>query len=737
MMDVKVENLPRALQAHPYFCVWKWATRDGKRTKPPFNPRNTQRGAKVNDLSTFAPLLVAKDAAERDPRVAGIGFAVADGVAGIDIDHCITEGKLSPEAQEIVNTMDAYTEKSPSGDGVHIYFRAPGFSYDKSVYAIKRGNLEIYIAGMTNRYLTVTGNVLDGHGGDLVDRADRLPWILDKYMKNPQGGETPVAAPAAAPVPAPAPAPAPDDAPSPVDINEAELDEIVRNMPDADLIAKAKTAKNGRGEAFSRLWAGYWEGAYSSQSNADQALCNSLGFWTRCDADRMDRLFRQSGLIRDKWDEKRPAGTYGSGTINEAIEWCKAHNRLYTPSRRGTAAADQGAGIPAGKKSKDRLSIDGLKTWMALNGWLVRFNVITKENEFVGKTGSGYSVTMDTMVTCAHDSLVDKYKGVNFDTLTRYAAFIASENRFNPVLEMLSAAKWDGCDRLPQVYAVLEIGQDELSKVLVRKWLYQTVALLFNDESKPFGADGCLVLKGEQGKGKSSFFAHLALRNEWFDAGFIDDRDKDTSRRLVTKWICELSEVESTLKSDISKLKAFVTAAVDRYRLPYGHADIVSPRMTSLGATANNDRYLIDPTGNRRWWSVPFPGTERYDEIVQIDALQLWAQIYADIAPMSYDQKAACFRLTPDEQNALSARNRNFEKPVKGELEVLDVLSKAATEKLAFKRMTVGDFIKLWPELRLYSVQQIGIALSRCGIDQNRDAKGDRYRMLPTPYERA
>ena len=218
MMDVKVENRPRALQAHPYFCVWKWATRDGKRTKPPFNPRNTQRGAKVNDLSTFAPLLVAKDAAERDPRVAGIGFAVADGVAGIDIDHCITEGKLSPEAQEIVNTMDAYTEKSPSGDGVHIYFRAPGFSYDKSVYAIKRGNLEIYIAGMTNRYLTVTGNVLDGHGGDLVDRADRLPWILDKYMKNPQGGETPVAAPAAAPVPAPAPAPAPapDDAPSPV-----------------------------------------------------------------------------------------------------------------------------------------------------------------------------------------------------------------------------------------------------------------------------------------------------------------------------------------------------------------------------------------------------------------------------------------------------------------------------------------------------------------------------------------
>lgn len=83
-------------------------------------------------------------------------------------------------------------------------------------------------------------------------------------------------------------------------------------------------------------------------------------------------------------------------------------------------------------------------------------------------------------------------------------------------------------------------------------------------------------------------------------------------------------------------LKAFVTNSVDHYRLPYGRSDVVSPRITSLCATCNSDRYLIDPTGNRRWWSVPFSRQVPREELEHLNARQLWGQIYAAVEPLTY-----------------------------------------------------------------------------------------------------
>lgn len=88
------------------------------------------------------------------------------------------------------------------------------------------------------------------------------------------------------------------------------------DLPDKELLRKAMAAANG--EKFSALWFGD-SSSYSSQSEADLALCDLLAFWTARDAVRMDRLFRQSGLFREKWDSKRGAETYGSWTIDRAI----------------------------------------------------------------------------------------------------------------------------------------------------------------------------------------------------------------------------------------------------------------------------------------------------------------------------------------------------------------------------------------------------------------------------------
>lgn len=92
-------------------------------------------------------------------------------------------------------------------------------------------------------------------------------------------------------------------------------------LEDQQLIEKARTARNG--DRFSSLHEGDTSG-HNSQSEADLAHCNQLAFWTGCNAEQMGRLFRTSGLMRDKWDEKHNSNgnTYGQMTIQKAIDNC-------------------------------------------------------------------------------------------------------------------------------------------------------------------------------------------------------------------------------------------------------------------------------------------------------------------------------------------------------------------------------------------------------------------------------
>ena len=152
--------------------------------------------------------------------------------------------------------------------------------------------LEIYVSGATSKFLTVTGNS-DPWAGPfpVCERAEALQIVLDRYMVRPQKA-------------------AQEATRSPL----APLD-----LSDAEVIAKAHNARNGA--AFAALWNGDTSG-YGSHSEADMALCNALAFWTGRNAGQMDRLFRSSGLMREKWDRRQSGSTYGALTIQEAIRTC-------------------------------------------------------------------------------------------------------------------------------------------------------------------------------------------------------------------------------------------------------------------------------------------------------------------------------------------------------------------------------------------------------------------------------
>lgn len=289
------DGLPQELKDTGRWCVWKYEQRVGrdKPTKCPYNPQ-TGGGAMSNNPSTFSTFQEAANALEQ-ARYDGLGVGVFDGLCAVDIDHCIAEdGTPSPLAVDIVSTMESYTETSPSGQGIRILFKAAGFTYDKSRYYTmnaKQG-LEIYVSGATNKFLTVTGNSEPWAGPfPICERAEALQTILDRYMVRP-ARTTPEATRAP----------------------QASLD-----LSDAEIIAKAHSARNGA--AFAALWNGDTSG-YGSHSEADMALCNALAFWTGCNAGQMDRLFRSSGLMREKWDRRQSGSTYGNLTIQEAIRTC-------------------------------------------------------------------------------------------------------------------------------------------------------------------------------------------------------------------------------------------------------------------------------------------------------------------------------------------------------------------------------------------------------------------------------
>ena len=384
------------------------------------------------------------------------------------------------------------------------------------------------------------------------------------------------------------------------------------------------------------------------------------------------------------------------------------------------------------RQTKPQLTVDELEMRLAENGIEISYNTISHSVEVEGVDPSYNPETVKSdLHIIVHDQLKREYqcdRGLVADLL----GVLAGKHRYNPVEVMLkNAPAWDGVDRVEQLYKILCIEDDELSKTLLHKWLWQCYSMAHNDAKHPFGADGLLVLQGKQGIGKTSFVRKIGVLPELVKLGqYLDSRDKDTIRRCTSCWICEWGEIETTLRSDLERLKAFITAEIDEYRLPYGRTDQTLCRRTSLIATCNTEQFLIDPTGSRRFWTVPVKGID-LEALAALDALQLWKQIEAQAAG-----NLQGFRLTRQEQDELARRNTEHEKPLKAQPEIEDILSKASKDKTTFvwAYSTVTDF-KLEHEcLRTYSVEQIGKALDRIGITAERRmiaGRQQRVRVLP------
>lgn len=307
------ERIPASLRAAGRFCLWKYEDRAGQRTKVPYSPGGGM--ASANKPHTFADFSRAETVLNRRPgKYSGLGVGLFGDLVGIDIDHCVEDGNLSPLAQDIVDLVGSYTELSPSGTGVHILCRAPGLAFDKAKYYTKNphNGVEVYAAGHTNRFLTLTGDTINSE--DLTVRTEEVADLLHRYMQR--------------------------NAPSGKDVPNTAADPETALLDDAELMDRMLSSS--KGQEIAPLWAGEWADNYGSQSEADIALCNHLAFWTGKDATQMDRLFRQSGLMREKWDRAQSGSTYGAITVERAIRDCR---EVWSPDYRSIGDVERSDGV--------------------------------------------------------------------------------------------------------------------------------------------------------------------------------------------------------------------------------------------------------------------------------------------------------------------------------------------------------------------------------------------------------
>ncbi|CAB1255431.1 hypothetical protein CLOSBL3_13134 [Clostridiaceae bacterium BL-3] len=211
---------------------------------------------------------------------------------------------------------------------------------------------------------------------------------------------------------------------------------------------------------------------------------------------------------------------------------------------------------------------------------------------------------------------------------------IAIQNTFNPVRDYLleCRAKWDGNSCLKELYNTLhcDMASEKFKEKYIRKTLVNAVMLILSENI--VSSQGVLVLAGEQGIGKTSWFRHLVPKkfttNEkqlyFLEGKELELRKKDSLMEATAAWFTEIGELSSTFKkSEIDDLKNFITRPSDRFRVPYSLGAKDYRRYTQFVATVNDEEFLNDDTGNRRWWVLKCDSID-YNHDVDMD--KVWGE---------------------------------------------------------------------------------------------------------------
>ena len=288
---------------------------------------------------------------------------------------------------------------------------------------------------------------------------------------------------------------------------------------------------------------------------------------------------------------------------------------------------------------------------MTLNGITCAYNVIKKRMEIeVPDTKFIQDMQDESALIEIEDRCIQM--DIPATKVRDYLKLLAVE--YNPVKDWMESRAWDGQSRLQDFLDSITSADKSLKEMLMKKWLISCVAAAC--EPNGVSLEGILVFQGAQGLGKTLWFKRLADYDQgWLlEGATLNPSDKDSVKQAVSHWLVELGELQSTFKrSDMDQLKAFCTKKVDELRLPYDRAFTTYQRRTAFYASVNEREFLIDTTGNRRFWVIPVTGI---DVNHGVDMQQLWSEVKETM----YREGKQNWFLSPDERAQLQESNELY-----------------------------------------------------------------------------
>jgi predicted P-loop ATPase len=357
----------------------------------------------------------------------------------------------------------------------------------------------------------------------------------------------------------------------------------------------------------------------------------------------------EEGECKKKWDSFKRTGI----SLGSLQRFAKEDG--WTPPPRSfpatLATTPEEATTPIPRKL-EQLTSQELIEFLRNQEQSIRFNTFTHSIEIDGKllknvdlfylqlAQKGFKVTKELAIDClllvAHEN--------EFDPVKNYLEYV-SQNVEPTYIEMLATTYLRPCDA--------DIGEPTIYDAMLKATLINAVRRVYEPGAKH---DYACVLMGGQGIRKSSFWKTLG--GSFFADGIGDLASKDALLALHRSWICEIDELDHvTSKKHAGLLKSFLSRSTDLLRVPYGRAVEEYPRRGILVGSTNRDDFLLDDTGNRRFWCIPVDRS--LEKPIDLDSLQLERDAIFSAAVKAYKNREPHY-LSTQQENQIQLENMNY-----------------------------------------------------------------------------
>lgn len=677
--------------ASPRWVAWRLVMKDKKLTKVPYQTNG--KLASSTDPSTHT--LYANIKGDKK----GIVLLEDKKLICIDIDHCIEDGKIVHEQKEIIADFilesDSYTEISQSGKGLHIFLE---ITEPLTLLKNRHEPFEVYVSG---RYIAVTENCY-GKPKEVRTVTPDESQRLIKIIGYPWGYV----------------------APQPT----TNLQQPTTNFDDETILIKM--FKSTLGAKIKALYENDISEYNNNASVADAAFCRILAFWTGKNAEQMERIWLAAPIgQRDKMKRK----DYRKLTIDYAVSHC---TKVYeTPAMKIVRENPDLDLLFTINKDKEKILTQNTENMCRILRGHANFQGRFHYDEFKNtleifennkwrNIEDNDSVNIQTQISILFPIFGKVGKDMVYDAIIK----VAKENRIDSAADYITSLRWDGTARLDtwlcKAYGALN---GRYAATVGANWVKGLVKRIIQPGCK---FDYVLVLEGPQGSKKSTSLA--VLGGSWHIETSMSTESKDFFMQFQGKAIIEFSEGETLSRTEVKRMKAIITTPTDKFRPPYERNSQEFPRRCVFAMTTNEEEYLKDDTGNRRWLPVRLVFKEANIEWLQANRDQLFAEAYHRVINL----KETIYEFPEEEMLAAQEERRthdeNEEIISEWYLNVLDADKRAAgvTTHQVFTGALSGETYGMGRIDRLTEMKIAGVLKSVLKLTQRRPMiRGTRYRL--------